>query len=159
MWLRRIWTRIRDTVSKKFGVWVDKECPLIEDEDDSVGEKAIKEVVDKSLLEESIISSLEKANKERVVKVKKRQGRYIWEVRPATFVDAYLFLINLSCMKREWLQRHIKADKTTFSMELADGYVLELTEGWKRMNAEALLRISKDRKYTMKVYFYKGDTA
>ena len=28
-------------------------------------------------------------------------------------------------MKREWLQRHIKADKTTFSMELADGYVLE----------------------------------
>lgn len=59
MWLRRIWTRIRDTVSKKFGVWVDKECPLIEDEDDSVGEKAIKEVVDKSLLEGSIISSLD----------------------------------------------------------------------------------------------------
>ncbi len=75
MWLRRIWTRIRDTVVKKFGVWVDKECPLIEDEDDSVGEKTIKEVVDKSLLEESIISSLEKAKKERVVKVKKRQGR------------------------------------------------------------------------------------
>ena len=79
MWLRRIWTRIRDTVVKKFGEWVDKECPLIEDEDDSVGEKAIKEVVDKSLLEESIISSLEKAKKERVVKVKKRQGRNIWE--------------------------------------------------------------------------------
>lgn len=155
MWLRRIWTRIRDTVSKKFGVWVDKECP----QDDSVGEKAIKEVVDKSLLEGSIISSLEKAKKEKVVKVKKRQGRNIWEVRPATFVDAYLFLINLSCMKREWLQRHIKADKTTFCMELADGYVLELTEGWKRMNAEALLRISKGRKYTMKVYFYKGETA
>lgn len=123
MWLRRIWTRIRDTVVKKFGEWVDKECPLIEDKDDFVGEKAIR------------------------------------EVRPATIVDAYLFLINLSCMKREWLQRHIKADKTTFSMELADGNVLELTEGWKRMNAEALLRISKDRKYTMKVYFYKGDTA
>uniref|UniRef100_UPI003567446B hypothetical protein n=1 Tax=Prevotella merdae TaxID=2079531 RepID=UPI003567446B len=68
-------------------------------------------------------------------------------------------LINLSCMKREWLQIHVKADKTTFCMELADGYVLELTEGWKRMNAEALLRISKDRKYTMKVYFYKGETA
>ena len=85
MWLRRIWTRIRDTVVKKFSEWVDKECPLIEDEDDSVGEKTIKEVVDKSLLEESIISSLEKANKERVVKVKKRQGRYIWEVSPATF--------------------------------------------------------------------------
>ena len=115
--------------------------------------------MDKSLLEESIISSLEKAKKERVVKVKKRQGRNIWEVRPATIVDAYLFLINLSCMKREWLQRHIKADKTTFSMELADGYVLELTEGWKRMNAEALLRIGKDRKYTMKVYFYKENTA
>lgn len=159
MWLRRIWTRIRDTVVKKFGVWVVKECPLIEDKDDLDGEKAIKEVVDKSLLEESIISSLEKAKKERVVKVKKRQGRNIWEVRPATFVDAYLFLINLSCMKREWLQRHIKADKTTFCMELADGYVLELTEGWKRMDAEALLRISKDRKYTMKVYFYKGETA
>jgi hypothetical protein len=31
MWLRRIWTRIRDTVVKKFGEWVDKECPLIED--------------------------------------------------------------------------------------------------------------------------------
>ena len=61
MWLRRIWTRIRDTVVKKFSEWVDKECPLIEDEDDSVGEKTIKEVVDKSLLEESIISSLEKA--------------------------------------------------------------------------------------------------
>ena len=74
MWLRRIWTRIRDTVVKKFSEWVDKECPLIEDEDDSVGEKTIKEVVDKSLLEESIISSLEKAKKERVVKVKKRQG-------------------------------------------------------------------------------------
>lgn len=159
MWLRRIWTRIRDTVVKKFGEWVDKECPLIEDKDDFVGEKVIKEVMDKSLLEESIISSLEKAKKERVVKVKKRQGRNIWEVRPATFVDAYLFLINLLCMKREWLQRHIKADKTTFSMELADGYVLELTEGWKRMNAEALLRISKDRKYTMKVYFYKENTA
>lgn len=159
MWLRRIWTRIRDTVVKKFSEWVDKECPLIEDEDDSVGEKTIKEVVDKSLLEESIISSLEKAKKERVVKVKKKQGRNIWEVRPATIVDAYLFLINLSCMKREWLQRHIKADKTTFCMELADGYVLELTEGWKRMNAEALLRIGKDRKYTMKVYFYKENTA
>ena len=65
MWLRRIWTRIRDTVVKKFSEWVDKECPLIEDEDDSVGEKTIKEVVDKSLLEESIISSLEKAKKER----------------------------------------------------------------------------------------------
>ena len=88
MWLRRIWTRIRDTVVKKFGVWVVKECPLIEDKDDLDGEKAIKEVVDKSLLEESIISSLEKAKKERVVKVKKRQGRNIWEVRPATFVDA-----------------------------------------------------------------------
>lgn len=138
MWLRRIWTRIRDTVVKKFGVWVVKECPLIEDKDDLDGEKA---------------------KKERVVKVKKRQGRNIWEVRPATIVDAYLFLINLSCMKREWLQRHIKADKTMFSMELADGYVLELTEGWKRMNAEALLRISKDRKYTMKVYFYKENTA
>ena len=62
-------------------------------------------------------------------------------------------------MNCEWLQRHIKADKTTFSMELADGYVLELTEGWKRKNTEALLRISKDRKYTMKVYFYKGETA
>ena len=159
MWLRRIWTRIRDTVVKKFGVWVVKECPLIEDKDDLDGEKAIKEVVDKSLLEESIISSLEKAKKERVVKVKKRQGRNIWEVRPATFVDAYLFLIILSCMKREWLQSHIKANKTTFGMELADGYVLELTEGWKRMDAEALLRISKDRKYTMKVYFYKGETA
>lgn len=159
MWLRRIWTRIRDTVVKKFGVWVDKECLLIEDEGDLNGEKAIREVMDKSLLEESIISSLEKAKKERVVKVKKRQGRNIWEVRPSSFVDAYLFLISLSCLKREWLQRHIKADKTTFSMELADGYVLELTEGWKRMNAEALLRISKDRKYTMKVYFYKGDTA
>ena len=105
MWLRRIWTRIRDTVVKKFGEWVDKECPLIEDEDDLDGEKAIKEVVDKSLLEESIISSLEKAKKERAVKVKKRQGRNIWEVRPATIVDAYLFLINLSCMKREWLQQ------------------------------------------------------
>lgn len=159
MWLRRIWTRIRDTVVKKFGVWVDKECLLIEDEDDLSGEKAIREVMDKSLLEGVIISSLEKAKTERVVKVKKRQGRNIWEVRPATFVDAYLFLINLSCLKREWLQRHIKADKTTFCMELADGYVLELTEGWKRMNAEALLRISKDRKYTMKVYFYKENTA
>ena len=159
MWLRRIWTRIRDTVVKKFGVWVDKEYPLIGDKDDLSGEKAIREVMDKSLLEGVIISSLEKAKTERVVKVKKRQGRNIWEVRPATFVDAYLFLINLSCMKREWLQRHIKADKTTFSMELADGYVLELTEGWKRMNAEALLRISKDRKYTMKVYFYKENTA
>ena len=41
MWLRRIWTRIRDTVVKKFGVWVDKECPLIEDEDDLNGEKAV----------------------------------------------------------------------------------------------------------------------
>ena len=51
MWLRRIWTRIRDTVVKKFGVWVVKECPLIEDKDDLDGEKAIKEVVDKSLLE------------------------------------------------------------------------------------------------------------
>ena len=50
MWLRRIWTRIRDTVVKKFSEWVDKECPLIEDENDSVGEKTIKEVVDKSLL-------------------------------------------------------------------------------------------------------------
>lgn len=50
MWLRRIWTRIRDTVVKKFGVWVDKECPLIEDEDDLNGEKAIREVMDKSLL-------------------------------------------------------------------------------------------------------------
>lgn len=60
MWLRRIWTRIRDTVVKKFGVWVDKECPLIEDEDDLNGEKAIREVMDKSLLEESIISSLER---------------------------------------------------------------------------------------------------
>ena len=159
MWLRRIWTRIRDTVVKKFGVWVDKECLLIGDEDDLSGEKAIREVMDKSLLEGVIISSLEKAKTERVVKVKKRQGRNIWEVRPATFVDAYLFLINLSCLKREWLQRHIKADKTTFCMELADGYVLELTEGWKRMNAEALLRISKDRKYTMKVYFYKENTA
>lgn len=66
MWLRRIWTRIRDTVSKKFGVWVDKECPLIEDEDDSVGENAIKEVVDKSLLEGSIISSLEKLRRKRL---------------------------------------------------------------------------------------------
>ena len=37
MWLRRIWTRIRDTVVKKFGVWVDKECPLIEDKDDLDG--------------------------------------------------------------------------------------------------------------------------
>lgn len=159
MWLRSIWTRIRDTVVKKFGEWMDKECPLIEDEDVWDGEKTIKEVVDKSLLEESFISSLEKANKERVVKVKKRQGRKIWEVRPATFVDAYLFLINLSCMKHEWLQRHIKADKTTFCMVLADGYILELTEGWNRMDAEALLRIGKDRKYTMKVYFYKEDTA
>ncbi|WP_373175210.1 hypothetical protein [Prevotella merdae] len=146
-------------VVRKFGEWVDKECPLIEDEDDLNGEKAIRVVMDKSLLEESIITSLEKANKERVAKVKKRQGRRIWEVRPATFVDAYLFLINLSCMKREWLQIHVKADKTTFCMDLADGYVLEQTEGWKRMDAEALLRISKDRKYTMKVYFYKKDTA
>ena len=101
MWLRRKWTRIRDTVVKKFGEWVDKECPLIEDDDDFSGEKAIREVMDKSLLEGSIISSLEKVKKERVVKVKKRQGRHIWEVRPATFVDAYLFLMNLSCMKRE----------------------------------------------------------
>lgn len=45
---------------QKFGVWVDKECPLIEDKDDLDGEKAIREVMDKSLLEESIISSLER---------------------------------------------------------------------------------------------------
>ena len=87
MWLRRIWTRIRDTVVKKFGVWVDKECPLIEDKDDLDGEKAIKEVVDKSLLEESIISSLEKAKKERVVKVKKRHyiffsNYHLWQNLP-----------------------------------------------------------------------------
>lgn len=66
MWLRRIWTRIRDTVSKKFGVWVDKECPLIEDEDDSVGEKAIKEVVDKSLLKDPLYRLWKKLRRKRL---------------------------------------------------------------------------------------------
>ena len=61
MWLRRIWTRIRDTVVKKFGEWVDKECPLIEDKDDFVGEKVIKEVMDKSLLEGKGCQGKEKA--------------------------------------------------------------------------------------------------
>lgn len=139
-WFKRFWTKLKNVISHGIKL-----------------ESGIQNVPNRSLLEEDIKASLESLSKQRFLKVRKRQGHNIWKVCSANFVDAYLFLINLPCMKHSWLQEHVQGDKINICMNLADEYVLELTEGRKCKGAEALLHIRQGRRSILSVYFYDDE--
>lgn len=67
-----------------------------------------------------ISKRLEHLSKKRLFSVRKNGNRAEWKVRPAKFVDAYLFLLNIPHVEISQLQYHRRGDKTVIRTSFHD---------------------------------------
>lgn len=69
---------------------------------------------------EIISKRLEHLSKKRLFSVRKNGNRAEWKVRPAKFVDAYLFLLSIPHVEISQLQYHRRGDKTVIRTSFHD---------------------------------------
>ena len=67
-----------------------------------------------------ISKRLEHLSKKRLFSVRKNGNRAEWKVRPAKFVDAYLFLLSIPHVEISQLQYHRRGDKTVIRTSFHD---------------------------------------
>lgn len=75
----------------------------------------------KEYISTDIISKrLENLSKKRLFYVRKNGNRTEWKVRPAKFVDAYLFLLSIPYVEISQLQYHRRGNKTVIRTSFHD---------------------------------------
>lgn len=104
-------------------------------------------------LSANICERLKYLRKKRIFSVRKKSNRPEWQVRPADFTDAYLFLLGIPGLDISRLQCRMVADNISYRLACPANRLLELTDNTRRETAQALLRLTVDKKCILKIYF------
>lgn len=100
-----------------------------------------------------ICERLEYLRRKRIFSVRKKSGRLEWQVRPADFTDAYLFLLGIPGMDSSRFQRRMVAGNVSFKLVLSGKCMLELTDNTRNGTVQALLRLTEGGQCVLKIYF------
>lgn len=102
-----------------------------------------------------ICKRLEHLSKKRLFSVRKNGNRAEWKVRPANFVDAYLFLLGIPRVEVSRLTTRRIGDKTVISVSFQDGGKIELINKKNTLGEKAFPSSDERERVFINHIFYK----
>lgn len=109
--------------------------------------------LENSISADIICKRLEHLSKKRLFSVRKNGNRAEWKVRPANFVDAYLFLLSIPRVEVSRLTTRRIGDKTVISVSFQDGGKIELINKKILSEKKLFLRLTKGKECLLTIYF------
>lgn len=120
----------------------------------NITEAAVKETSETTGEPVSVISArLEHLRRKRMFTVRKKSGRMEWQMAPADFTKAYLFLLAIPGADINRLWHRTVADNITYRLVLSDGTVAELTDNTRQADTTAVLRLIANGRCVLKINF------
>lgn len=97
---------------------------------------------------------LEHLRRKRLFSIRKNGNRQEWKVRPASFADAYMFLLCMPHVDISRLQSRHAGDVSVFRMSFHDGKQIELTRKKVLVGEDkVVLRLTEGTECLMTIHF------
>ena len=131
------------------------EKPVREQEEERKTKDALP---DSATIVSDILRQIEEAEREDGKKTRKNPGREEWTIYQADFIYAYHFLLSLPHVSHERMKNRVRAGIITFTLPLADGCTVELTDNSRRIEADGVIRVRDGGREIIRVLFVERQT-
>lgn len=120
-------------------------------------ERKTKDILpDSATIVSDILRQIEEAGRNDGKKTRKSPGREEWTIYQADFIYAYHFLLSLPHASHERMKNRVRAGIITFTLPLADGCTVELTDNSRRIEADGVIRVRDGGREIIRVLFVEG---